>query len=49
MTPTWRPIPERIALFVNRYPDAIAAVTSILAVLIGAVLSIEFHPAFRLL
>ena len=40
---------QRIALFVNRYPDAIAAATGLLAVLIGVVLSLEFHPAFRLL
>ena len=40
---------QHIALFINRYPDAIAAASGLLAVLIGTVLSIEFHPAFRLL
>jgi hypothetical protein len=39
---------QRIALSINRYPDAIAAV-AVLLVLIGAVLSLEFHPASRLL
>ena len=39
---------QRIAIFINRHPDAIVAV-AVLIVLIGAVLSLEFHPAFRLL
>jgi hypothetical protein len=37
-----------IIRLLNRYPTEIAAVTGVLAVLIGAVLSIEFNPAFRL-
>ncbi len=38
----------KLLRFLNDHGTAIAAVTGLLAVLIGAVLSIEFHPAFRL-
>ena len=40
---------QHIALFINRHPDAIVTAAGLLAVLIGAILSLEFHPAFRLL
>jgi hypothetical protein len=38
---------ERLVLFINRHPDAIAATVGLLCVLVGIVLSIEFHPYYR--
>lgn len=48
MTPTYRPLPQRIALAINRHPDTIAAVTLALATFIGAIACLVLHPALYL-
>lgn len=48
MTPTWRPLAHRLALFINRHPDAIAAAAGLFLVLVGAIAAMELLPAFRL-
>lgn len=48
MTPTYRPLPERVALHLNKNADTIAAITLATAVLIGAVATLVLHPALYL-
>lgn len=49
MTPTWRPLADRLVLWLARHAETIGICAMVLACLAGAVLSIEFNPAFRLL
>lgn len=39
---------DRLATFINTHATGIAATVGLLCVLLGAVLSIEFHDAYRL-
>lgn len=37
----------KLLRFINRYPTEIAATVGLLCVIVGIVLSIEFHPYYR--